>query len=481
MYSQSPLPYGGTSEQTAPLTLEQAVHIYRRLRNGASETVLQNAVGRPANEVVEEIIAAAESASPGPDHSTWTYDDDIPVRALQRRILKQDIVRHLAEEGFREKVTLFWYDHFGTNIRSHNRPIYTNKALKTYREKGLGNFFELLYEVGTGPDMLQFLDGQVNRNVAPNENYARELLELFTMAQNDLDGNPNYTEIDIVELSKALTGWQIDRDLIAGFFNDTRFEDANKTIFGSTDNYDHESVMTLLESSRGYQIAQYISLKLYKYFVYDYPNTFIVKKMATHFVDSGFDIASLLRYILKSKHFVQSAAHGTLIKDPITMHVIALNESGYAILDAEDEGTYRRIVQSSELCGLNILEPVDVSGWGWARQWISTTTLPYRWDELQKFLFGGYNDVAVQNLVSWVRAVCVDSLDPSVIVSEVSKRILSRTVNSETLAVFENAFKGNIPDEEFANGMWNWFYPEADQQVNNLLAEIYKYPEYQLY
>jgi len=482
MYSQSPLPYAGTSERSAPLTLEMATHVYRRLTTGASESVIQSAVGRPANEVVEEIISGAETAPPAPAHSDWIWDEEVVTRVLQRKVLKQDLIRQLAVEGFRERVALFWYDHFGTSVISHFRPVYTLKAITTYREKGLGNFFDLLYDVGTSPDMLWFLDGRLSHKGAPNENYGRELLELFTMSQHDLDGNSNYTENDIVELSRALTGWQNNRDTVEGYFNPNRFDNNPKTIFGYQDNYDHESIMTLLETVRGYQIAEYISYKVYRYFVYDFPNPFIIKRMADHFLASGFDLASLFRFILKSKHFLQSAAQGTLIKDPLTMHVMAIKESGYEVRDdTEDEGTYRRIMQSSELTGLNVFEPLDVSGWGWARQWISTTTLPFRWDELNKMLYGIYYDTPEQNLVMWVRQVCSDSLDPSFIVSEVAKRLLARPVNAEILAVFEATFKGSIPDEEFANGMWDWFYPEANQQVNNLLAEIYKYPEYQLY
>ena len=481
MLNQSPLPYAGVSEQSAALTLEQAIHLFRRLAFGADEATLLAAIGRPANVVVEEIIQEALDL-PLDAHPGWLYNDDVAIRRSQRTLSQHGVIRKLYQDGFREKMAFFWYDHFGTNTRNHNRPTFSWKALQTYREKGLGDFFDLLATIGKEADMLRFLNGYQSLASAPNENYGRELLELFTMGQNDLDGNSNYTENDIVEISRALTGWQIDNDTALGFLNSTRYDTGVKTIFNQAGYYGYDEVMVLLKEERSQQIAQFIATKIYQFFVYDYPNRFIINKMTTKFVELDFDIAGLLRYILKSKHFHQTAAHGTLIKDPITMHVMAIKESEYSIKDdVAEQGTYRRIFASGDLNGQIVLEPQDVSGWGWARNWISTTTLPNRWDQLQKILEGYYSDIPAQNLVLWAQGACSNSSDPSVIVLELSKRLLSRPANSEMLIQLEDVFKGSIPDEEFENGTWDWFYPEANIQVNNLLSEIYRFPEYHLY
>lgn len=481
MLYQSPLPYGGTSEQSAALTLEQAVHLYKRLTFGADEATLQAAIGRPANIVVEEIIQEAIDMPLAP-HPGWTYDDEVQPRAWQRIESQHGMIRNLYQDGFREKMCMFWYDHFGTNIRNHNRPTFTWKATQTYREKGLGDFFDLVSTVGKEADMLRFLNGYQSLNTAPNENYGRELLELFTMGQNDLDGNSNYTENDIVEISRALTGWQIDNNSALGILNASRYDTAPKTIFGVYGNHGYDEVTALLKSERSEQIAQFIATKIYRFFVYDYPNRFIVNKMTTKFLELDFNLAGLLRYILKSKHFHQAATRGTLIKDPVSMHVIASKESEFTIKDDVDrQGTFRRFFDSADLNGQLVLEPADVSGWGWARDWISTTTLPNRWDQLQKMLAGSFSDIPEQNLVSWAQSACANSTDPAEIVLEISKRLFSRPASAETLLLLEDIFKGSIPDEEFENGTWDWFYPEANIQVNNLLSEIYRFPEYHLY
>ena len=480
-YIYDSLPYVGMSHRTDPLTLDEALHLFRRTSFGASNARIQDAVGRPAFQVVDEIVDEVFTL-PFPYVPVWSdrYDYPFPIRQYQKRETKYGIVRNMFEHGLREKMTLFWYDHFGSNISVHERPSFTYRALDLYRRKGMGNFFELLTDVGIGADMLRFLDGYLSHKDEPNENYSRELLELFTMSPKDLDGNPNYTEQDIVEISRALTGWRIDFEDIAPFFLPTAWADGDKEILTVEGNHDYFDVMGILKSQRGYQIAQYICLKIYRLFIYEGPNRAIINSLTNSFVNSDYDIGVVVRKILRSRHFFQEAARGVKVKDPLEMFVIAAKEAEYEIRDFWVEGNYRRIVESAEATGYNILEPPDVSGFPGHRNWLSTTTLPKRWSLLQKMVNGEFYDIRPQNLKEWARNICEESTQPPVIVAKIVRRIFSRPLSPQIMTDLENAFKGNIPDEEFENGNWTWDYVDADAQVLDLLSESYKYPEYHL-
>jgi len=478
-----PLPYIGMGIQTAPLTLEQAIHLYRRTSFGASEATIQAAVGRPASDVVNEIVDAAIN-NPIPPEPPWQliYGGTPAERSAQQREMKYGVFRNMFERGLQEKMMFFWYDHFGTNYREHNRPSFTNKANQLYRAKGLGDFFELLSECGKGPDMLRFLNGWQSRVGGANENYAREVLELFTMSQYDLDGNVNYTETDIIEAADALTGWQINNTTIEGFFNSGRWDPrADKTIFGVTGAHDFDDVMGLIKSERGDQTAQYICTKLYQLFVYQEPNRSVINAMVNTFIASDFDIGTVVKRILRSPHFFQDKARGVKYKDPTETFVVSFKEAEMTPDDdTYNEGTFRRMEVATQLAGMIVLENPDVSGPPGHRAWAAIATIGNKWDQGEKLIKGVYSDITEQNLTGWAQTACGGSTNPTVIAQEIAKRIFSRPIDAELMVVLEDAFKGNIPDEEFDNGTWDWFYPDAHEQVNNMLIEAYRFPEYHL-
>jgi len=481
MRTYSSLPYIGMGFQTDPLSLEDAIHLFRRTSFGASEQRITNAVGRPAYVVASELVDEAFTL-PLPYVPGWIdrYDFPFPIRQYQKRETKYGIVRNMFEHGLREKITLFWYDHFGTNISVHERPTFTYRALDLYRRKGLGDFFELLSDVGVGPDMLRFLDGYLSIKDEPNENYARELLELYTMSPTDLDGNVNYTEDDIIQISRALTGWGIDFEDIAPYFNPSAWWDGDKMIFSVQGNHDYYDVIDILKSQRGYQIAQYICTKIYRLFVYEGVNRAVVNSLTNSFLNSDFDIATVVRKILQSRHFFQAAARGVRVKDPLEMYVTAAKEAEYTIRDLFVEGNYRRIVEAGQATGYDLLEPPDVSGFPGQRSWLSTTTLPQRWSLLQKMVNGEFHDLEPQDLTQWARNVCQESTLPPIIIALLVKRTFARPLSVQMMTDLENAFKGNIPDEEFENGNWTWDYPDIASQLLNFFCEVYKYPEYHL-
>ncbi|RYD74274.1 MAG: DUF1800 domain-containing protein, partial [Sphingobacteriales bacterium] len=204
----------------------------------------------------------------------------------------------------REKMTLFWHGHFA--CRSNN-PMFAQQLNNIQRANGLGSFKTLLVEVSKSPAMLQYLNNQQNRKGKPNENFARELMELFTL------GRGNYTEQDIKESARSFTGWMYDKD--GSFIFRTNLHDTGtKTFFGKIGNFDGENIIDIILDKP--ETAEFISRKVYKFFVNDNPNETHVKELASHFFNSKYDISELMKKMFSADWFYDPVNVGTKIKSP---------------------------------------------------------------------------------------------------------------------------------------------------------------------
>ena len=476
---QVPLAYVGLDEQSTSLTLGQAKHILRRTGFGATETQLQNAVGQPANTFVDAVISNAMNTAL-PADAPWANQTGHGNSYELIRDFRYDMVRQMYTRGFAEKMAFFWHDHFASEVFVHNEPAYSHKAIKLYREKAFGDFFDLLEEVGKGPDMLYYLSGIYSSAGSPNENYARELLELFTMGQFAIDGSQNYTETDIREIAKALTGWRVDPATVTSFVDTDAYDDGSKSIFGQVDTFDYAGVHALIKSQRSTQTAEFIVSKIYKYFVYEYVNEQVVSELASYFIQENWSIESLLRRLFKSRHFFQEDARGTIYKTPLDYFIGALRDSNMAIDDQPDVGTFRFGFWTTSDQGMVPLSANDVSGWDEYRGFISTGNFANRWSSIRTVLYGWSSDLPEQNLVSWASSVCNNSTNPPQIVSDIVSNLFVKDLPPEIMLVLENAFRASVPAQEFENGNWDWNYPDAPQQVILMLFEMYKLPEYNL-
>ena len=286
--------------------------------------------------------------------------------------------------GLRERMTLFWHNHFVTQYDDYFLAMHAYRYLKLMREHAFGNFTDFVRAVGKDPAMLEYLDGNANRVGEPNENYGRELLELFTMSPKDKSGNDNYTQQDIVEVARALTGWIIDYINHVGVFNPSRFDDGEKTFFGQTGNWGYDDVIDIIFQERAEETAYFVCEKLYKAFVYDVPDPAIVEALAADFVDANFEIAPVLTRLLKSAHFFDAAVIGAQIKSPIAMVTGMPAEVGRASTTAQLE--FLRF--AALFLQQDLLNPPNVAGWPGYRTWISTTSLPIRLLVADLILFG---------------------------------------------------------------------------------------------
>ncbi|UKT63848.1 DUF1800 domain-containing protein [Pedobacter mucosus] len=260
----------------------------------------------------------------------------------------------------REKMTLFWHGHFA--CRSNN-PMFSQQLNNIQRENGLGSFKTLLVEVSKSPAMLQYLNNQQNRKGKPNENFARELMELFTL------GIGNYTEQDIKESARSFTGWMYDKDG-SFIFRPNLHDNGTKNFFGKIGNFEGENIIDLILEKP--KTAEFISRKVYKFFVNDVPNEDHVKELANHFYNSKYDIASLMNKMFTADWFYNPENVGTKIKSPAEF-LIGLSRSFYV--------TYNKpqvLIQLQSSLGQYLFNPPNVAGWPGGQSWIDSSSLMLR-------------------------------------------------------------------------------------------------------
>ncbi len=282
----------------------------------------------------------------------------------------------LTDSGYIEKLTFFWHDHFATKVFN---PWYIQKQLNTIRSLALGPFKNLLLAMVSDPAMLIFLNNQQNRAGAINENFAREFLELFTI------GRGNYSETDIKETARALTGWRTD---IKGNsrFEPRLYDNSVKTIFGKKGNFGAEEVIDLVLADK--RTAKFIASKFYAFYISDDPDEKIINEMAEFYYKSDYDTSKLLVYIFSSDFFYQNKYHGARIKSPVELLV-----GIYRLVPVRYEGDDPN-ANLQRLMGQVLLFPPSVAGWSWGKAWIDSSSLLFRLELPAKILSVAYVDLA---------------------------------------------------------------------------------------
>lgn len=262
-----------------------------------------------------------------------------------------------AKGALREKMTLFWHNHFACRSRIASFVEQQNNSI---RQHALGKFGDLLMAISKDAAMLQFLNNQQNRKKSPNENFAREVMELFTL------GRGHYSEQDIKEAARAFTGWGFN--LQGGFvFREVFHDDGLKTIFGKTGRFKGEDVIEMLLKNP--QTATFICTKVYRHFVNEKINPAHVAALSKRFYGSQYDIADLLEYIFKSDWFYAPANIGAQIKSPVEL-LVGIKHSLGATFDSKAPVLY---VQ--KVLGQVLFFPPNVAGWPGGKTWIDSSSL----------------------------------------------------------------------------------------------------------
>jgi uncharacterized protein (DUF1800 family) len=262
-----------------------------------------------------------------------------------------------------EKMTLFWHGHFATAL-GKVQPQYMVGQINLFRQLALARFPVLLSAVTRDPAMLIWLDNRANAKAHPNENYAREVMELFAL------GLGNYTEDDIKEAARAFTGWSLDKNQQAMFYP-ARHDDGVKTVLGKTGAFNADDVISIVVSQPVHQ--RFLAHKLLEFFVYSDPEPELIEGVARTYALSGYDVAKTVGEILRSNVFFSPRAYRAIPKSPVELAIGTLRYIGAQTVPPN------AIYQLARM-GQEPLNPPSVKGWDGGPAWINTSTMLARFN-----------------------------------------------------------------------------------------------------
>lgn len=354
---------------------QKTKHLYARAGFGIQYAELARIVDKSAEEQVDELFRDSDKADPitivDKPASQKEYRllspeerrEQLRSRRLQTRHLNIGFLNRLStsKSVLREKMTLFFHGHFA--CRSPQNPYALQELNNIHRQYAFGNFKTLTKKVSQSQAMLAFLNNQQNRKGSPNENFARELMELFTL------GRQHYTENDVKESARAFTGWMYDRE--GSFVFRPRLHDTDaKVFFGQKGNFDGDDILRMIFEKR--EAAHFLVRKLYKFFVNELPDESRVKQLGDYFYDQNYELEPLLRKMFTADWFYDEANVGNKIKSPVEL-IIGLNRQFY--VDYENPGI---LFQFQQALGQTLFYPPNVAGWNEGKNYIDSSSLMVR-------------------------------------------------------------------------------------------------------
>lgn len=459
---------------------QQAVyHLYRRAGfgwRGGSQTLSKNRVIRSLFEEsklfdpLELVEAAPVPEVDRMDSTMSTLEKQRLQKENRERISKLNIswMNAMAKSQgvLREKMALFWHNHFA--CRSDN-PVMVERYINVLRKNALGNFGTMLMEVSKEPAMLSFLNNQQNRKGKPNENFAREVMELFTL------GHGNYSETDIKEAARAFTGWAYSKK-IEFEFREKSHDGGEKILFKQRGNFRGEDVIRILLEQK--QTARYVVGKICRTFVGLAMPEAQLEKLANYFFSTGYDIEKLMRRIFESRWFYDTRWYGTIVKSPVEL---LIEIQGTLHADFVDE---KSLLYVQKVLGQVLFYPPNVAGWPGGLNWIDNSSLLFRM-QIPEMMSGN------------VRAEIKAKND-----GDVNTQVLNQKAKSEKAKIdWQDWAKGfeKYASEELVSVMINRLLPLAPKQevislltksidsisdrtlkIRALTVSIMSLPEYQL-
>ncbi|MFC7357769.1 DUF1800 family protein [Jejudonia soesokkakensis] len=471
------IPSGGN-----PWTLQKVKHTYRRLAFGGSIDEMDAALAQTPDQFIDFLVDTAANLTPTPAPS-WGYFSindftNFDVQNNENRdAWALQTANDFISEKMRGRLTFFWMNHFVTEYESYGYSPYMFQYYNAIQIHAFGNFKDFVHAIGINNTMLVYLNGFENTNVNPNENYARELFELFTLGEDN-----NYTQSDIINASRALTGYNHwDEPGAQIYFDAITFDAGEKTIFGQTGAWGYDELIDILFEQRAPEIANHICGKLYQYFVSpaidDFVQTNIISQLAQTFIDEEWDLIPVLKQLFKSEHFYDEKALGVIIKSPYDVINTYINEASFLYNDEILEG----IIYFAGLIGQTIFDPPDVSGWQRDETWINGSTLTGRWQLLEFYNYYLFENGENFTFADFAREVSNDSNDPAYITQTIIEHFTSKELHTASdYTVATDIFKWEVPQNYYDNGTWSLSWDSAPYQVILLLNHLARIPEFQL-
>lgn len=437
----------------------QAAHLTRRTHFGNKVSDLNRLRALGSATIAATTLVDEAASSILPDDPSW-YTDSNSGDILDMYDIQFRWMDRMYNGGLMERMMLFWSNHFAVSYQNMNDlpgkapNSYTShiyKYFKLLQQKGFGDFKELVRDVSKNSAMVYYLNNYNNRAGQPNEDFARELLELFTLGPEDKNGIPNYNESDVAEVARAVTGWRVNNTTLSGYFEEARFDSESKTILKQTDNYNLDQVIDLIFEQKAEEVAWFLCRKLYVFFVSAEPNNTAIQQLADYCIAVNFNIAEVLKNLFSSAHFYEERYMGARIKSPIEVFLSFLRQ--FEITPNSEIKEYIRL-RMQEL-NEELLRPETVFGWSGYNPpdsdgtpghytWLNTNLMPSRWDNLTDLIYGydgagnQYDPIRIAEKVS-------DPSNPFSLAEDIAEHILSLPLDEVGIRQVDEDFAGN-PD-----------------------------------
>ena len=445
--------------------VRHAGHLLRRGTFGASRERLDQALEQGMDAAVESIFAFDPQSDVGGlnaflDQARGLYD----IRRGPHLVAEWWFHRMMRTPApLQERVALFWHDHFATSAAKVGRSDWMHDQIELFRTDGLGSFRDLVVKVGRQPAMLRWLDGHDSHKSDPNENYGREVLELFCL------GVGHYTEKDVAELARAFSGWRIDNR--EGKFSQDRFDDGEKSLFEGTDHAtkgtlnDEAAVDAILKHPAA---SRFIATRLLQAFVHPRPDEAHVEHYAGRLRHHQWNVGQTLKEMLRSRLFHGDWAWRSRIKSPVELAV----GSCFAT-SVEPRAQFLR--QSCERMGQKLLYPPNVAGWSGGEVWINANTVMVRFEFFRDLARQGFNEFAGQAMYDFLYSRKLDT--PAKVVNAYGDLLLDGQVPGRVrgrLLDYMTRGKDNEPaDFKLDDG-------HIREKVRGMIQLLASAPQYQL-
>jgi uncharacterized protein (DUF1800 family) len=452
---------------------ENAAHLLSRAGFGGDARDVEKYVRYGQASAVDKLVSVKGTGAKGPGKSGSNATDPDDLLALRvwwsKRMVKATTRR------LQEKMCLFWHDHFACNVGTVKNNLWMAQQNALFRRYGLGDFKTLVFEVTRDPAMLEFLDGNRNKIGKPNENYGREVMELFVLGVNDLNGNPNYTQTDVQEIARALTGFVIASD--AGVFDPSRFDGGSKTVLGVTGNLGvvdangvllppAQNVIDVLfahtDSDGELAMPRFLAKKMWEYFAYPNPTKARVDELTGAFTSGGFVIANLLRTIFLHDDFYGAEAKSSSVKNPC--------EFAFSAIRATRASTNGKpLPDHLANMGMDLFDPPTVNGWNNGLAWLSSGQFLGRFEFAQALAAARSGDLKLSPTRLFDRAAT--SAD-SVVDELLAKLGIAAIVPADARQALIDYF----------GGATNFYDPAViEQKVRGAIALMLDLPEFQVH
>jgi hypothetical protein len=386
------------------------------------------------------------------------------VESHQFARLRQWWLKRMVESPrpLQEKLTLFWHGLFANqySVVQSSYAIYQQNRL--FREHATGNYGALLYAMVHDPSMIRYLDNHQNIKGKPNENLGREILELFSMGVDQ-----GYTEQDIVQAARALTGYTYDNRSGGFRYIHEQHDTGEKTIFGKTGQWTGDDLVRLILEQPA--TAKFIARRLWEYFAYTEPQPEIVERLAGVLRANNYELEPVLRNLFLSEEFYSDRAIGHQIKSPVELVVGTLRELG-----VKQVTDYGRLDTAVREMGLELFEPPDVKGWRYGRPWISSARIFERYNSTADLIRSvSQRDCQGVDVLSFVlKGGCRDKGD---VIEYLAKTCLSKPLSPEKKAALLEYLATLPPCSE-----WEKQRNEINPRLQELLILMVSMPEYQI-